>query len=315
MGKTAAIILSAGSMSQGLYPLAIVNKEPLINAAISMLRTCGVDTIVVVTGDRHEIISNFLRDSGVTLLYNSNHENSQMLDSLKLALKYIQDKSDRTFLVRADVLAFSQKTVETMLSTRAEIVCPCRFGTPGHPTLISGKYYDAVLNYEGPDGLRGFLNTIYEQVSFVGVDDEGILLKNNSYENFQRIVRLKSDKAPEPFSFRPSVSVSLENAGFAFSDENAIFLDMIDKTGSIRISCDCMHISYTKGWTMINRIEAGTGLRFVNKTVGGPKGGRSHLTENGKQFLTTYMDVRKRLNQEAERLFDEVSFPTESESA
>lgn len=74
-------------------------------------------------------------------------------------------------------------------------------------------------------------------------------------------------------------------------------LQKIQETGSIRSAAMTTGLSYTKACKMINRAEMGSGVHFLNRTVGGKHGGRSVLTEEG----ILYMEKYSRLLEESQR--------------
>lgn len=65
-------------------------------------------------------------------------------------------------------------------------------------------------------------------------------------------------------------------------------LDYIERTGSVKSAAERMNISYSKAWKMINTMEEELQVEIVTRNPGGFRGGESHLTEYGKNFLRKY---------------------------
>ena len=97
--------------------------------------------------------------------------------------------------------------------------------------------------------------------------------------------------------------VSINKRDFILTPETAQFLKMIDCTGSLRMACSAMYMSYTKGWQLLNRMEEDLGYKLVTRTVGGEKGGRSEMTSEGRQLLERYHAFMEALTQVANDLF------------
>ena len=68
----------------------------------------------------------------------------------------------------------------------------------------------------------------------------------------------------------------------------AMLLTLIDETGSVRIACQRLQISYSTGWNRIRRLESQTKGKVLNRVQGGAGGGGSTLTEEGARLLARY---------------------------
>ena len=88
---------------------------------------------------------------------------------------------------------------------------------------------------------------------------------------------------------------------------------LTDETSSVRQACQRMQLSYSSGWTAINLLERALGCQIVERTQGGSKGGRSRLTEQGRELLDNYERYVRSLSDMAADMFKEI-FPGLSES-
>lgn len=97
--------------------------------------------------------------------------------------------------------------------------------------------------------------------------------------------RVQSGKLPK---LRPEIKLSLAREQSFYGPGVHQLMSIIEKTESIRLACSQMGISYSKGWKLINRIEAAYGFKVLNRQPGGRDGGKSVVTEKGKELMEKY---------------------------
>lgn len=114
------------------------------------------------------------------------------------------------------------------------------------------------------------------------------------------------------------VHTSEENLGHAsckimLSQEEYFFgpgvfhlLQKVSETGSIRSAAASTGLSYTKAFKMINRAEKGSGVHFLERTVGGKNGGKSVLTQDGIRYLQKYELLLVESEKAVSRLYHEI---------
>ena len=91
-----------------------------------------------------------------------------------------------------------------------------------------------------------------------------------------------------------------------FGPGKARLLEYIERTGSMQTACEEMGLSYSKGSRMIKKAEKQLGFRLLERWTGGNGGGGSRLTEEGRELLKNYKEVVRRVQEEADRIFEEV---------
>jgi molybdate transport system regulatory protein len=77
----------------------------------------------------------------------------------------------------------------------------------------------------------------------------------------------------------------LDGEGFA------LLLDL-DQTGSLTTSARNLGISYRKAWGLLHDVELYLGFNLTEKRRGGASGGRTLLSDKGRQLVRAYNSLR-----------------------
>jgi len=85
----------------------------------------------------------------------------------------------------------------------------------------------------------------------------------------------------------------MKNKKFLLSSGRARLLKLIDETGSLTKSAEKMRMSYRHAWGIIQKTNKMVGTDVVVSERGGREGGRTVLTETGKNILKIYMEKEK----------------------
>jgi molybdate transport repressor ModE-like protein len=95
-------------------------------------------------------------------------------------------------------------------------------------------------------------------------------------------------------------------------------LKEIDRTGSLKSASENLKISYRKAWGNIKEAEELLGFKLVEKQRGGKDGGNSQLSEEGKQLLAAYdelkMDFDRSIKKITKKFFHRINEPLENVS-
>lgn len=121
-----AVITAAGTGERGGAEQALtkVKGMSLAEYIVVNFQRAGVKDIVIITGSQNEALKKQLKGFGVTFLSNENPEKAEMMDSVKLGLKYLRDRCSKVFICPVDVPFFSMETVERLLKVEAAVVIP-----------------------------------------------------------------------------------------------------------------------------------------------------------------------------------------------
>lgn len=82
----------------------------------------------------------------------------------------------------------------------------------------------------------------------------------------------------------------------AFGPGVAELMHHVEETGSLSEACRCMGMAYSKGWRIMKHAEEDLGFPLMEGSRGGSRGGRTMLTEKGKDFLHRYEMFMAELN-------------------
>lgn len=73
-------------------------------------------------------------------------------------------------------------------------------------------------------------------------------------------------------------------------------LGLINDTGSINQAAKQMEMSYKKAWEIINSLNTESREPFVVTQAGGNRGGGSIITDEAKEVILWYTELRKRFS-------------------
>lgn len=283
-------------------PLMRLGTSTIIENVIQNFQGAGVTDITVVTGYKAESLEKYLAGKGIDFCFNCNFAESHMMDSICLGLRQLGEDFDYVLITPGDVPLVKPETIRAMLCRHAEVVRVSLDGRAGHPVMLSKSVAKELLGYQEDGGLRSFLEQYRDVTAYVNVDDQGILLKADTSEDYKNLRKLDIEHKSSGGLWL-DMRVSINKKDFILTPETAQFLKMIDCTGSLRMACSAMYMSYTKGWQLLNRMEEDLGYKLVTRTVGGEKGGRSEMTSEGRQLLERYHAFMEALTQVANDLF------------
>lgn len=176
-----ALVPAAGLSSRmgAFKPLLPLRGKTVIENTVDTLLRAGAEQIVVVLGHRGAELESLLQNrypGKIIPVYNPDPAGSDMLASVKLGLAAMPN-CDAFFLLPGDMPAVSDSTCAAVRSGMPPetdwAVFPVTAGQRGHPPLIGSSLIPKILNYDGPDGLRGFWQICGNRIRSVPVEDDG----------------------------------------------------------------------------------------------------------------------------------------------
>lgn len=197
MHKLSGVILAAGLSSRmgAFKPLMNIGGQPMITHVIGTMRRAGASPIVVVTGHRHDELEAALAgDPDVVCVYNPDYATTQQLESLRLALNTLKGQADRVMISPADVPLVSDTTAQTIRDTDGDFVRPVWHGEYGHPVFLKAEWFDYLMTYDGPGGLRGAMERSGCRLIDQPVEDRGTVLDNDTPADVSTLMAWSKDR-------------------------------------------------------------------------------------------------------------------------
>ena len=275
MSKLAAVILAAGVSSRmgNFKPMLIVDGQTMIQRVVSSMQEAGADPIVVVTGYKHAVLAQHLADTGVTIVHNEHYFETQMLDSLLLGLSTLPSGTERVLVTPA----------------------------------MDARLQEQLRTFRGSGGLRGAIEASGIVPLDIPVADFGTTLDGDTRDEYARLLQYRRQETGTPQPLQLDLRIGLHAETAFWGPDCAQFLELIQTTGSMLSACQCMHMSYSRGWRMINEIERQLGYPLLLRSQGGSNGGGSALTPAGKQFLASFQQMQEEIRAESQAIFPAIS--------
>jgi len=296
-----ALIVAAGMSSRmgEFKPMLNIGSISVAQRIIATLQQAGAAKIVMVTGYNAVVLERHLSGNGIIFLRNEAYETTQMFDSVKIGLRYLQDKCDKILFTPVDVPLFTAKTVKTILDSGALLACPMCQGKQGHPILIANELVPEILTDSGEMGLKGAMDRCSVPLKRIDVNDPGTIHDADTPEDFSALVDYHNSQL-----VRPVVSISLNKEKPFFDSKIAMLLMLVEETNSVRAAGQRMQLSYSSCWNIIRTLESQLSYTLIERSQGGAGGSQSRLTPKGKLLLERYLDYEKALKEQAVSLYE-----------
>lgn len=291
-------VIAAASKKEAV-PLLQIGSITIIKRIVLSFQQAGIFPIVIITGTDEFEVKSHLANFDVIFLHNEDFEAPPLFDSVKIGLKYLQDKCERIVFVPVNVPMFSPSTLKLLMDTKGEMVTPAYKGAGGHPVLISSSIIPELLDYSGDNGLRGASEALGNRRVWVETNDDGILHSIHNEEQLKANLVKHNNSLLHSF-----VSINLAKEFTFFNSRTKLLLFLILDTKSVKTASEMMALSLGKAWDMLNILEKQLGYAVVERRHGGSHGGRTELTGKGLAFLKAYQQFESNMFQYAQNEFD-----------
>ena len=283
--KTGAIIIASGkkASNDSFAPMIKIGNISAVLRLIKTFQQAGAAPIVLVAGSQSEKLEKHVSRMGIVYLRDAEDACHEMIDYAKIGFAYLKEICDQVLVAPVDVPLFTTDTVQRLINSGALLANPVFKGKRGHPLLIAGSLFPFFLQYQGENGLKGAINVCDCPRTNIDVSDAGVLYDVNSGDDYQELLEQQTQAV-----LRPIVKIQLSKEDIFFEPGTAQLLSQIENTGSVRLACEQMTISYSKGWKIIRIMEEQLGFTVVKRQQGGRYGGSASLSERGKTLLKQY---------------------------
>lgn len=282
--ETGAVIAAAGTSSRmgSFKPLLKLGEMTFVERILASFRQASVSPVVLVTGHRAEDLKKHVAGAGTICVHNPDYAATEMIDSVRLGLRYLEGRCRRILVTPVDTPLFRADTVRKLMETPGRIVCPVWHGRRGHPILLDSSVLPELLDGDAAGGLAGIIGRL-TGICEVSVEDEGTARDADTPADYEALLACHNRQL-----LRPEVSVSLRLEDTVLDPETAMLLRVIRYDGTVKEACGRLHISYRKAWNLIDRAEKSCRRQLVERSAGGESGGTSRLTAEGEKLLDAY---------------------------
>ena len=166
------LAISPGNPKQ----LIAVRGRTYAESLVDIYLDAGIDTIAVVTGEHDYLLRKALDNTTAVCLKNNGYEYSSFMESVRIGIQYLADRCDRIFVSPLETALTDEKTLLSMLSKHADVVCSVRNGADCSPYLLSDKAFRWCMLYNGRRGMEGAVRSLEKasSASFVRVEPEEV---------------------------------------------------------------------------------------------------------------------------------------------
>ena len=296
--------LIAAASQKATRPTLRLGSISVIKRIVLTMQQAGVFPIVVVTGVEADEVKYQLAGRGMVFLFNEDYQEPELMDSVRMGLRFLQGRCERVVFTPVNVPLFSQETLHTLLAADGDIITPSYQRRGGHPIVLSDKVLAPLIAYAGENGLRGAIATMDAHRQWVEVEDEGVTLSIH-----QPAALLAHLKKHESDFLHPYLRLSLEGEEELFNARAKLLLLLIGETHSVRAASEMMALSASKAWDVLNKLEAAVHYPVITRRQGGQQGSGSDLTPEGLPFLIAFQRYEEQVIACSNRYFAEMLHP------
>lgn len=192
MSETAAIILAAGGSKRLGRPKPLLNwfGETFIEHIIFIAKKADLSPIIVVTGDKSELVENAIHDDDILVARNQGWEEGQS-SSIKVGVeKFLGTQAQQFVLFLCDQPQISVELINqlTIKATDKDIdvVATSVNGTVTPPILFKRDCSGGLNTLTGDKGAKSILSQY--RVKNINSNDEGILMDSDTEEDYQKLL-------------------------------------------------------------------------------------------------------------------------------
>ena len=189
------IVLAAGKSTRMKENklLLTVDGETLIEHVVETAKKSNADEVVVVLGHEASKIKELLTKIGCKFAVNENYEKGQS-ESVKVGLSAISSNAEALMILPADVAMIQpesiNKVIEEYARSKSRIVIASHQQQSGHPILLGRTLFPEISRIEeSTQGLKAVINQHRNEIRYVEVDTDSVLIDIDTREEFNKHFR------------------------------------------------------------------------------------------------------------------------------
>ncbi len=192
----AGVVLAAGSgLRMGrIKQLLPFRGAPLLAHVVASARGAGLQPVVVVLGHCAAWIHREVDLAGTRVVVNPDYRRGQSTTLIR-GLEALPPACPAALFLLGDQPLISAELIARVLAgyrlTRAPVVLPTFRGRRGNPVLIDRSLFDRLARLTGDEGARGLFQDCAGQIQRIAVDDPGIHLDVDTWQDYQDLLALE----------------------------------------------------------------------------------------------------------------------------
>lgn len=188
-----AVVLAAGMSSRLGTPkqLLAYRGRPLICHVVQTVVDSRAGEVIVVAGAAARAVTAALADLPVRIVLNESYTEGQgtsVRTGVHAATEHAQPQA--ILFVLGDQPLLQTDTIDILIGEfyeRGGIIVPRYNNTPGNPVIFAQQFFPELEQLSGDAGGRQVVKSRADAVSFVDVEDIGVVFDIDTEEDYQRL--------------------------------------------------------------------------------------------------------------------------------
>jgi molybdenum cofactor cytidylyltransferase len=188
--RVAAVVLAAGLSRRMGRPKMVLpwGETTVVGQVTAVLLAAGAQPVVVVTGGAVDEVTAALRDQTVRLVYNPEHANGEMLDSLRAGLRGLEAEISATLMALGDQPFIQPEVVRAIMAryagARSRLIVPSFQLRRGHPWLIDRALWGELIAMPPGETMRDFLRRHADEIDYLNVETPSVIQDLDTPEDY-----------------------------------------------------------------------------------------------------------------------------------
>lgn len=254
-------------------PLQPWGNSLILEQTIRLFQKAGISDIRVVVGYKADLLIPILKRLGVKTIFNSDYDRG-MYSSVQVAVRTLESGKQAFFLLPGDSPLVKESTISQLLVAYQslgdiDVLYPVFGGRKGHPPLILKTCFEAIMNSEPREGLKEVLRNHAHRQRYINVEDPGILLDFDTWEDYQKGVKATFGKEP------------------LFPSKEKCMVLLTEKQGANKVMTHCREVARVASCLAEHLNSGGSRLNLGLVMAGGllhdlAKGEKNHARRGGQ---------------------------------
>ena len=186
--QVCGLILAAGQGRRAGFAKLwrYIGEYAMLEHVAQRVFNSDLEKVLMVTGFERSFAEKIAEKYGFTSCYNENYLKG-MSTSLKKGVESLPEDCKAIVIILGDMPYIKSSTINILVSAfecgKKDIIIPVYKNKRGHPIVISTIYKEKILAIQGDKGARDIIDNNLWNVQFIDVDDEGILIDIDKFDD------------------------------------------------------------------------------------------------------------------------------------